>query len=397
MTDYWFAPVSAIDPDDKQPELLGLLFTLRRPPPSVAVHQPNVLVNVRDLIAELNSLAPTDLNNVLLGSHATLDAQIYLEMYTGQVNPINGDTNTDYEILASSLTDSSRSVAFPPSLFADPAGFIHFRGCNTGKYRPLMLKMKEAFGGVHDVTAPKHFHVITKKVSNTDPTNAGVGVFEHMSYAFRTSTKVPFTTRQQLITSLLTKGYRLIDGTLVDAPMYNTFMKDLKGVGPQKPEREYRLGETLAENTKSIRIPTQLKVKTKMVDHDAIVDPFPTDKDAQAAAFKENLTSAPYLDPGYPVGDPDSPLAFPFYKRLSLANAVEYHDVHAWKITPIPAESTLRGSGTRHDYELRVPIFDSVENRLVFNFFPVFGSTDPAITYLHEGDSSYFGNTSLPV
>jgi hypothetical protein len=55
MKDYWFAPLTALDPEETQDDRLRKLFTLRQPPQSSGVHDPGNLVTVHQFVEHLKA------------------------------------------------------------------------------------------------------------------------------------------------------------------------------------------------------------------------------------------------------------------------------------------------------------------------------------------------------
>lgn len=390
MTNYGFAPLVGT-----QDGLLRRLFGLM--PSTKVIHRPSSLRATRQFIEFLTANGPPDvekpIDNVLLGSHAVTKALMYLPMYPGQSH------KTDYETLVETLADSTKSVVFPPGLFKstpESPGFIHFRGCNIGRFPTFLRKLKQAFGNAHEVSAPKHFHGIS--------TNAAVGVWEYMAYEFRVNAKTPFRKphptdpkrtvpdREALIAAFLAKNYELIgpppgasDGRVTEA-MYRDWIPS-NITRSASSSRVWQLGTTIAKMS-TLKIPIDFKVETGTYDHVADIDPFPDPSDREAA-FKENLKADDVMQPDYGGAG----LEFPMYVRTDHADADEFVDGYEWTLTHPKNTTLLKGAGRRTEYTLRVPIVDPATDQLRFNFYPAPGVGVGPIIQLVENDSTYFGFT----
>lgn len=341
--------------------------------------QRNGLGNVRDFIRRLEDAPDSEvqrpIDNVLLGAHANSEGLLFLPMFPGQSNK----GRTEFETLQETLEDPDKSIVIPDDLLGqtsdDPVThFVHFKGCNIGKVEPFVRKLKEAFGGRVNVTAPKHFHALH------DPM-PGLGVFEWMAFEFKIQRPTKLPDRQSIIDAFAAENFTFLDGT----PVSN---EDLERWIPKRNlTRTTELGVTENLGTTIGRLSTitakrQFRVETKEGFDWKVPfntpDEVPTSFGEQMLAFQDDLTNNNNFSPD-----------FPFFTRVGFERIEDFFAGYTWKFQK--KRSQLIVTGSRVLYVIVVPIEVSIQGSdLVFNFHPDSGSSFDEIINLIESDDRFF-------
>jgi hypothetical protein len=251
--------------------------------------------------------------------------------------------------------------------------FFHFKGCNLGKAKPFLTKLKEALGGHVSVTAPKHFHGLTPAPPE--------GILEYMCYEIDILRNKAFPDRATAISEFQALQFPRIDGTKIPDADWKVLIP--KGIGAtSEVQVSQSLGTTIGKR-KTILTPRQFRVNPH---------PFPwTVKYANAAsipksdpdrlqALENDLRDNPKFKDDHP---------FPSYRRLGYQSFGDFFSGYDWKCKPYKANLVCTGS--RVKYTVVTAITNTVTGDLVFNFYPNSGFSQPAMTTaIQESDSTFF-------
>ena len=163
---------------------------------------------VRHFLLRLRNASSIDrpVGDLLIGAHANKKAFLKIKIDPRQRRW------TTYETLLEAV--SSGRINIHSSLSdrnsGDPPMHFHILGCNIGKARPFISKLKEALGNVAIVTAPKHSH-------STWDLNSYKGIFEFMRYTFVSGSPTELTTHDQVVALFkASPAHRLINGDEID-------------------------------------------------------------------------------------------------------------------------------------------------------------------------------------
>ena len=349
--------------------------TLVARPGMTTIHQ---LVDYIDTNAGIT----TPIGDLLIGTHANEEGQLFIPAFPGQVGA------TLYETLETTLSDTSKSMALDDAAIGykarDPiTHFVHIKGCNVGKAEPFLLKLQEAFGKHVHVTAPKFFHGLTSVPSQ--------GIFEYMAYEFAISRREQFTSRDAALAVFDEAQFKLIDGeTVVPTADWNRLV-------PPNPNHErkqqvaIKLGVRLGNRT-TITAPRQYRVMPLRIiwgiDFPSVGD-IPSDAATQREALRKSLRSDDRFKDSHP---------YPEWKREGFKDFDDLFANYKWVFQRRGA--TLVATGTRYLYVAMVVITDPAttpsggffgDGTAVFNFYPNTGSSLAAITTgLQESDVKYF-------
>lgn len=363
--DFGFAPGTT--PQDNR---VRALFTRRTN--TTLIHQQSI-AHVADFLGHLlNTPADTKpVGNLLIGSHG--NDQGWLQI--GLDATLGGDI--DFEKLVAAVT--SGSVSIPAALITNPddtpaAVTVHIRGCRIGMAKTYVEKLKEALGGGVTVTAPKHFHAII---------SGGDGTYEFLSYGFQITPKDAFPDRAALVAAFAAKNLKDIDGAVVPAAKWETWVPQAIGEG----RVEVAAFESLGQSAGGV---TQLSVKREFrhekLNYVQEVTGLATQPKTHADkvdALKNNLSTAPLFATSHD---------FPVYERVGYAGVEEFVNGFKWAFTwtKEEADNILTCSGTRHDYTLLIPVTEPSTSNLIFNYYPQPGGPNAVVETMQETDARLF-------
>lgn len=318
------------------------------------------------------------IGDLLIGAHATDDGSfLFIPMFPGQRGP------TDFETLKKTISNSVHAIAIPDATIGHTSGdpithSFHIKGCNIGKARPFLVKLKEALGDHVNVTAPKHFHYIFW-ISN-------YGVWEAMEYEFQIVRPSPFPTRAAAVSTFQNEpNFTRIDGSGIPDADWESWVPS-SITSTSNVVENINLGVSIGSRTTipvergfSYRPPSP---KSNYVYSIAYPNSpsVPSGNAARLAALQTELIADPIFD---------STHEFPDNKRWGYDSIAEFINGYDWLFRKHGRK--LRCIGRRHSYTLIVPIVDPASGNLIFNFHPNTGSSHAAITSgLSETDARFF-------
>ena len=349
--------------------------TLVARPGMTTIHQ---LVDYIDT----NTGITTPIGDLLLGTHANEEGQLFIPAFPGQVGA------TLYETLETTLSDTSKSMALDDAAIGyktrDPiTHFVHIKGCNVGKAEPFLLKLQEAFGKHVHVTAPKFFHGLTSVPSH--------GIFEYMAYEFAISRREQFTSRAAALAVFDEAQFKLIDGeTVVPTADWNRLVPPNPNA-QRKQQVSVKLGVRLGNRT-TILAPRDYRAMPLRIiwgiDFPSATD-VPSDTATQREELRKSLRSDDRFKDSHPYAE---------WKREGFKDFDDLFANYKWVFQR--RGKTLVATGTRYLYVAMVVITDPAttpsggffgDGTAVFNFYPNTGSSLAAITTgLQESDVKYF-------
>lgn len=358
------------------------------------------LITVRGFINFLatDTSVTRPIEDILLGAHANAFAgcEFFMPLFP------KSDGRTDFELLETSLTDSTKSVQIPDSVIGYQAGnpitnSLHFKGCNIGKQPKFLAKFKEALGSHVDVTAPVHFHGLTPE--------PGYGVFEYMAYEFAIMQPDPFAKQADAITAFDGEGFKLIDGTTtVPTPAWSKWIPKRIGSGRSDQIPSSLGGMTLgSRRRKTILTPRQFRIERRPVPY-TIQYPSKSDIPKTDSDRLDALKNAMQSDAKWQSTHP-----FPKYERLGYSDFESFFDGYNWTCKPV--KTSLVCNGRRYRYVVEVPINDPATfldatdpatgnkfkdpgtGTLFFNFYPDAGSgLAESTSALQTSDAKFFAS-----
>ena len=330
------------------------------------------LTTVRSFVNHLDGspAVARPIDDALLGAHANSEGWIFIPMFPGQAGP------TNFETLVATLANPARSISIPDAVIGHNAGDpiahnVHFKGCNIGKARPFLVKLKEAFGDNVNVTAPKHFHGVYQHTS--------YGVWEYMAYEFIIRRPTNFPNRGDCVAAFQAAGFAFVDGNPVPDEDWERWI-------PRRIRRTKKvaivgdLGVALGRRS-TIGIERQFRVD-RFPFRWAIRYPAAGDVPAPAgrqAAFEASVEDDERMDAAH---------AYPWYERLGYASFADFIAGYRWSHSI--SGRVLKTRGNRTGYTIVIPVTDPATGHLIFNFHPNAGSPHAPIAGLDETDPLYF-------
>lgn len=304
----------------------------------------------------------------------------------------------DYEEVVA--VANSGSVAIPAVLRQNEDGTpadvnLHIRGCRVGKAKIFLQKMKEAFDGVHSISAPNFTHIIVKL--------GGVGYIEHLSHDFQINSKDKIKDKTALIEKFKgSSDITFFEGTRVPDNLWKSWIpNDFRN---DRPKFQACLGGENCPEGKKIGDLKSYTIKREY-KHGRGVYPYfidtngiePTNKEK---TFKDTLETDEPFKPTYP--NPQNP--YPIYQRLGYKSIDDFIDGFEWKLEwKFSKKYKMKGlecTGIRHEYHVYIPIVDLTREinkpedlekcPLFFNFYHGKGVEISQIETLKEDDKRLF-------
>ncbi len=326
---------------------------------------PRSLLSVHAFIEQLDTLSSVTkpVESMFIASHAHPSGQLKINLVATQ----KGDF-ADFETLEAAVT--SRTIRIPASLRTNPDGTpfpatrVRIRGCRVGSAAPFMDKLKEAFGGIVSVSAPKHFHVIWPLFHP----NEFEGMFEWLAYSFSVHSKTPLT-QAQVQKAMRDSEFEFWDGTKVPDAKWTTWV-------PAKPYKSAKFGMNLTlgttigpKNVKLIKTSDGRRWRYGKPGFFGANVPLPAKPSTRAdgiAKLRAPLQAQDYMKDDHP---------FPVWARYGYDDYDDFFDNVNWTWTWDPGAGKLRATASRHEYTAILPITTRTaakpdNGNLIFNYFP---------------------------
>lgn len=398
--DFAFAPGG----DPKYDDAIRTLFRDRKVPgrfETTLVHDPTRLKDLAAFFGELSTtITNPPIGDILIGSHANDRGQLHIDLDGG------GAAHVDYQVVKKILADPSRmaKLQIPPALYRLPNGSnapikLHFKGCRIGVATKLVDALKQVFGAVVPVTAPRHFHVV--HLWRQPKTTDFPGTFEYLDYTtFKVTDKKKLdpptvVTKFEQLSANATTAPTFIDGTVVSKDMW----KLLVPPQPKSDHEELTFSTQLGRSIKKRKTwPATGQYRVDMVQtFFKKRNPAPGDK--TITQLKADVAASPMYQAGW---------GFPLHEQFGHKTTDEYVDAFDWLPTDEvdSGDPILAWYGTRYEHVLLVPITDpppSIEGtgkkarvkfgKLIYNFYPHGTGGPTAINELLDSDARLFYTT----
>lgn len=393
--DYAFAPGG-----DKYDEALRTLLRDRKVKGSfetTVLHDPARLKHVAAFFHELDVTVTTKpIGDLLLGSHANDRGWLDIDLDDA------ADLHVNFQLLKVILNDPVRlaKLRIPPALYQTAQGAnapikLHLKGCQIGSAQKLVDALKQVFGGVVPVTAPRHFYIAHPWREEKTPDSPGT--FEYLDYRTFSVLSKGELSPSQVAADLRSRNPKLqfIDGTNVPDDLWAKVI-------PEKP----------TSNRHELTFSTQLGRKirnrktwpaTGQYRWDEIPTFFtkvnPAPGDDTLARLKAAVKASPQFQAGW---------GFPIHEQYGHNTPEKYVDAFNWTPTKEVknGQPVLTWHGSRYEYALLIPITlppPSIVGKgkkarvkfgkLIYNFYPRPASGLNAVNELHETDPLLFYTT----
>jgi hypothetical protein len=314
---------------------------------------------------------PPPIGDLLIGTHAADEGgYIGVPLFKNQ-KKLTNQALTNYETLDKTTTDSSLSINIPTSV---TQGFVHIRGCNIGKARPFLTRLRQVMGGNVSITAPLFFDEFQH--------SSRYGSWEYMAYEFVVRNPKDFDKRDDLVDAFKNGGFKLVDNI---TPVPSAQWEDPKWIP--------------ANIKKQNKVPSQTTFGDPIGDRSTIktftefrIDRAPFTWNIQytsgalppASEYEQRIRASIESTPLFNKTPPLHP--FPGWVRLGYEDLSTFYGQHTW--TYWVKGRTLFARGARTRYTVVQPII--VNGKVVINFFPLAGKSFTPVVKLNTTDTLYF-------
>ncbi|MBT8399864.1 MAG: hypothetical protein KJO98_05255 [Rhodothermia bacterium] len=334
----------------------------RRPTTRVitGVNSLDAILNVIESGAQIS--VPID--DIFIVSHANVGGFLFFKL-----NNADPDNQINFAELDQYASQATRPQ-ITSRIMRDTAN-LHIRGCNIGQAQPFLDKLKEIFGGNVTVTAPKFFDFFGFFQRGSTITR-----FECFLYLFNILSPTAIGSRPQLVDRFRQASFEDFDGNAMP-DQWNTWV----------PRNINANSETVHPCTSPIDPAMTIEREYRHRHRNPLFRYRVTmDAEPPAAQRVDILRSVLAQDPLMQTSH-----AFPQYKWFGYQSLNDFVDGLSWNCVWNAAAGEMRCAGSRHEYELRIPVTDASNNLLV-NALPNAGSRQFQRQDLLETDSRFFGS-----
>lgn len=340
----------------------------RRPETRVIVSSPTI--NSLDAILNTilsGTIITTPVKDVIIVSHANAGGFLFIKLRnSNQANQIS------YYELEEYLNDQSR-VQMSSRLIRNN-GNIHIRGCNIGKEPRYLELLKRLFGNNVTVTAPKHLDNFSFFSSGST-----IHRYEHLSYHFIIFNRTALSNKQQVVEAFVNRSptFQDIFGNSITQTQFNTWV-------PQNISNNSASTHQCSnpiDNSLTVSREFKHRSDNAMYTFDIVLDSQPPDNQ-RINILKNSLRQVDTMKSSH---------TFPEYEQFGYSSLDEFVDNLNWQFNWDNSSTTLHCSGSRHSYELRIPITDE-NNNLFINAFLNTGTKQFVHQQVIETDSRFFAS-----
>jgi len=396
--DYLFVPGSS------SAEVLGRAVISRRPNTTLIAlsaaknHVAGLLARLATLAPSASNPNPRPIGDLLLVAHGLETGNYYIPLSRTLGAP------ADFEI--TDTANTSNAVRLTAPLLTPSGGgamttiTIRLRGCNIGKARPFVEKLRDAFlptGGAVNMTAPLHFdefHDITG------------GTVEYLAHKFTLKVKEPFlkadgsADRDALLAAFAahTPAFTYLDGTAIPATAWGgwvpTNIHPASAQWKQSFDTQVDLNPAVGTQT-TVTIHREYRYEKTPFTWDWGA-PDPGNDPDRLDILRNTLPQGTVPPSGLHLYDPGYP--WPLYERYDLSSIDDMVDNLKWKITFSGGKLHFRA--TRHEYTVMLPVTDppaaatppNPPPNPVLRFYNFFGSgaAPPSAFNLDETNADLF-------
>ncbi|MDY0083976.1 MAG: hypothetical protein RBR74_12400 [Ignavibacteriaceae bacterium] len=306
------------------------------------------------------------IKDIIIVTHAGEGGFLFLKLMNNSAPP----DQISYYALQDYLNEQVRPQITSRQIKNDTN--IHIRGCNIGKEPRYLDLLKRLFGNNVSVTAPKHLDSFSYLSQGTT-----IHRYEHLSYCFTVFNKNAFTNKQQVISAFINHlpAFEDIYGNSLTQAQLNSWI----------PQDIRSNAETLYQCTNPIS--SSLRVNKKYIHRfDNPLYTFDIELDSEPTAnqrIDELKNALRQVDTMQTSHD------FPEYHQFGYSSLDEFVDNISWRFTWDNSSDTLHCVGSRHLYQLRIPITDT-NNQLFLNAFLGAGEKRYLHHQLIETDTRFF-------
>lgn len=391
------------------------VFRGRRPDTSL-INLPNT-GTLHEFINHLNTAEDITkpISDLHIGAHANATGELFLPMFrpSGDIKKIKKTGITTFERLQETMDSElpDRSIRIPDKLvlYDDnldlPLTDVRIWGCNLGKARPFLVKLKEALGGRVWVTALKHHLTLSDERSS--------GIIEFADYQYRILRKEALPSLEDVIGAFKEEAEAgrclLIDGNPPSKDKWTEWIAASEDEYSEAIKKETIPGrEKLVFHSKPKydRLPLGVslgRLETAQTESSFKVfkSPFEItlsyEREEDIPEFDKRLEELKTVLSDNPLFQRKHD--YPMYERWGYDDFEQFLSGWVWDEPgkwrswrkeddrEHPWKLTCRG--WRFEYLVEIPITDN-KGHLIFNFYPDPGSPHEAITTGLQPFASFF-------
>jgi hypothetical protein len=395
--DYLFVPGTSAA------EVLGRAVISRRPNttlitlPAAKNHVAGLLARLAALPSSAGNPNPRPIGDILLVAHGLQVGDYYIALSRTLGSPADFEKADD--------ANTSNAVRLTAPLLTPSGGgpmntiTLRLRGCNFGKARPFVEKLRDAFtptGGTVNMTAPLHFdefHDITG------------GTVEYLAHKFTLKVKEQFlkpdgsADRDALLAAFDTAALTYLDGTKIPATAWGGWVPTNIHPAPaqwrQSFDTQVDLNPAVGTQT-SVTIHREYRYEKIPFTWDWGA-PDPGNDPDRLDILRNTLPQGTVPPSGRHLYDPAYP--WPLYERYDFSSIDDMVDNLKWKITF--RGGALHFRATRHEYTVMLPVTDPPgaatppnppPNPVLrfYNFFRSGAAPPPSVFNLDETNADLF-------
>jgi len=252
---------------------------------------------------------------------------------------------------------------------------IYIRGCNIGKEPRYLDLVKRLFGNNVKVTAPKHLDNFNYFRSGSTKHR-----YEHLSYCFTVFNKIALSNKQQVVDAFNNHSPSFEDIFInrITNALFNTWV-------PQNINNNSEVVHPCSnpiDNALTVTREFRHRFDNNLYNFDVSLDSNPLSVNLRIDILKDSLRQGDTMKSSH---------NFPEYHQFGYSSLDEFVDNLNWHFNWDNNTNTLHCRGTRHLYQLRIPITDG-NNNLFLNVFLDTGNKQYEHQQIVETDSRFFGS-----
>jgi len=342
---------------------------MNRRPATTAIVSSNTINSLDAILRTIisGSSITTPIKDVLVVSHANAGGYLFIKLRNNdQLNHITYNSLEEY------LNDQNRPQLTSRQI-KDNVN-IHIRGCNIGKETRFLDLIKRLFGNNVTVTAPKHLDRFAFFTSGSTTHR-----YENMVYHFIIFNRTPLANKQEVE-----------DAFVNHTPSFS----DVLGNTISRAQFTAWIPQNVSANS------TTNHVFTNPIDPQLTIErEFRHRHDNPLFTYNISLNSNPPANQRIDIlkqvlGNDDTMKTshtFPTYEQLGYSSLDDFVDNLNWQFNWNNSANNLNCRGSRHSYELRIPVTDA-NNSLYVNAFLATGNRQFVHQQILETDSKFFGS-----
>jgi hypothetical protein len=331
------------------------------------------VTNIQRYVKFLNDLPATELpvGTIFIGSHANEDGWLDIDL-DDETKPERKNAHTDIKELVNAKTTGS--VTLDAATVDATTSQVVFRGCRIGQSIPFMTLLREAFGGVVTVYAPKFFDDVTWRTKG----KAIVSVVEWFAYGYEIVRATPFADRAEAVAAFTAKAatspdFRDMDGGAIPAANWDAWL-----IG--KRSKVWTVKTVTKKDKKTMTVPigaTIAKKKTFVANvgtrhyvhkwtYTITFSPGPAVKFATDADLRADMKlNLPPLDEFDPAKSP-----IPYHVQFGFASIDAFVDGVVWTQTKgtKKKKNVLTLTAKWHSYLAMPPVVNPANGNLCCNY-----------------------------